>query len=309
MRDTTGQYLAAMGEYKQIPHKEEIRLGQIIQETAPLFDARLALTRKLKRQPTRSEWAQHVKLDRQEFDRLLNRGVEARNKMVTANLRWAVTIAKRYRNSGFDFLDLIQEANLGLIRAVEKFDPSLGYKFSTYAYLWISQSIQRAIDAKLPVIDRPHTQIKKLRLAQRELIQSLKRQPTQSELAEHLGMKVSTIQGLLEVSQTPCSLNILIGKDSDRGIEMLETLTAPEDDQTYTMDEVESLLPVLDKQQRLIVEARYGLKDGQPKTLAEASRVLDLSRERIRQVEKKAIFRMKNEHLRQESRVSRAIAK
>ncbi len=248
-----------------------------------------------------------IKLLKQAEEQMLalkiQRGNEvAKKKLIEANLRLVISVAKKYLDKGLNFLDLVQEGNLGLMRAAEKFDHKRGFKFSTYATWWIRQGITRAIADKARVIRKPvHmiTQIYKLYAVQGKLREKLGREPESKEISKALNMDIEKVELLLEISQEPLSLEEPYGEDQDEIFgNFIEDRTIEGPDKSASKSslsrEVTTILDTLDDREKNIIKQRYGLQNGQPKTLEEVGRNFKLTRERIRQIENKALEKLRH---------------
>jgi RNA polymerase primary sigma factor len=292
--DLVRAYLKEIGKVPLLTAEMEVDLAQRIE--AGLFAAEKI------RQSESGEAAKLSGALRRDLDWLVVDGGKAKRHLLEANLRLVVSIAKRYLGRGMLFLDLIQEGNLGLIRAVEKFDYTKGYKFSTYATWWIRQAITRAMADQARTIRIPvHMveQINKLTRVQREMLQELGREPTPEELAKELDMtpeKVVEIQGY---AREPVSLETTIGDDQDSSLgDFIEDADAPVAAEVVSyglmQEQLGEVLRTLTDREAAVVKMRFGLVDGQPRTLDEIGREFGLTRERIRQIESKTLSKLRH---------------
>ncbi|MBC7252381.1 MAG: RNA polymerase sigma factor RpoD [Actinobacteria bacterium] len=288
--DPVRMYLKEIGKVPLLTAQEEVDLAKKIEEGEKASAKLREMGDKLSREEKRA-------LQRKERE-----GQEAKRKLVEANLRLVVSIAKRYVGRGMLFLDLIQEGNLGLIRAVEKFDFRKGYKFSTYATWWIRQAITRAIADQARTIRIPVHMVEtinKLIRVQRQLVQELGREPTPEEIAERMELTPEKVREIIKVSQEPVSLETPIGEEEDSHLgDFIEDADAvvPADAASFILlqEQLEDVLNSLSEREREVIKLRFGLVDGHPRTLEEVGREFGVTRERIRQIESKTLAKLRH---------------
>ncbi len=298
--DMVRTYLREIGRVPLLSREQEIIYGKQVQQMMALLEAKESLSKEIDHEPSLSEWAARVEQSETELNHLMTQGKRAKQKMIEANLRLVVAIAKKYQKRNMEFLDLIQEGTLGLERGVEKFDPMRGYKFSTYAYWWIRQAITRAIAQQGRTIRLPihiTEKLNKIKKVQRELAQTLGRSPSPTEIAKELELEPAQIREYLNMARQPVSLDVRVGENQDTELqEMLEDDgPSPEyyTTQEFLRQDLNNLLAELTPQQRQVVALRFGLEDGNELSLAKVGERLNLSRERVRQLEHQALAHLR----------------
>ena len=301
VEDPVRMYLKEIGKVPLLSADEEIELaqkmeaGSVAVEKIPLLKERLAETGDEQEKEEIQAEIKALQLD-------VDRGSDAKKRLAEANLRLVVSIAKRYVGRGMLFLDLIQEGNLGLIKAVEKFDYRKGYKFSTYATWWIRQAITRAIADQARTIRIPVHMVEtinKLIRVSRQLLQELGREPTPEEIAEEMKMPVERVREILKISQEPVSLETPIGEEEDSHLGDFikdDNVPGPADAATFTLlkEQLEEVLGTLTEREQKVLTLRFGLEDGRARTLEEVGKEFNVTRERIRQIEAKALRKLRH---------------
>ena len=300
MDDPIRMYLREIGRYTLLTHELEIAYGTQVQHRRKLMEAKESLTKQLCREPTVQEWCKALQLSEAELNETLRLGQRAKQKMVEANLRLVVAIAKRYQRRGLELLDLFQEGAMGLTRAVERFDPDKGFRLSTYSYWWIRQAITRAIAEKGRTIRLPihiTERLNKIKKAQRQLSQHLGRTPTISEIATELDFTQQQVRSYLGLMIQPISLDLRVGDNHDTDLaELLQDSNATPEEllfESESANDLEPLLADLTPQQRAVLTLRFGLEDGISLTFQKTGQKLNISRERARQLAQKAIKRLR----------------
>jgi len=305
IEDPVRMYLKEIGKVELLSADEEINLAKVIEEGFEYKQKCHDIEKKLRKPESpevKEELTKKLEALKKEGKKKIDAGEAAKKRLAEANLRLVVSIAKRYVGRGMQFLDLIQEGNLGLIKAVEKFDYNKGYKFSTYATWWIRQAITRAIADQARTIRIPVHMVEtinRLMRTQRTLLQELGREPTQEEVAREMKMPIERVAEIQKISQEPVSLETPIGEEEDSHLGDFiqdDNVPMPADAAAYTLLK-EQLLEVLgtltDREQR-VLRLRFGLDDGRARTLEEVGKVFDVTRERIRQIEAKALRKLRH---------------
>lgn len=291
--DLMRSYLRDIGRVPLLTHEQEITLGRQVQELMSLDQLEAELESKAGEPPAREELAKAAGLSVVQLKKKLQSGRRAKERMVSANLRLVVSVAKKYTKRNMELLDLIQEGTIGLVRGVEKFDPTRGYKFSTYAYWWIRQGITRAIAEKSRTIRLPihiTEMLNKLKKGQRELSQELGRTPSVTELAKYVELPEEEVKDLMCRARQPMSLEMKVG-DGDE-TELLDLLAGDEDSLSEQVEsdcmkgDLRTLLEQLPELQGRVLRMRYGMDGQEPMNLTGIGRILDISRDRVRNLER-----------------------
>ena len=281
--DLVRLYLQDIGRVDLLTQEEELTLARLVQQREQLL-----------------QQGEDGPLNGAERRRALHRGKRAKERMIQANLRLVVAVAKKYQRRGLELLDLVQEGTLGLERAVERYDPTRGFRFSTYAYWWIRQGITRAIASQSRTIRLPvhiTEKLNRIKRAQRELTARHGRTPSVAEIARELELSEATVrQTLLQVPR-PVSLEGRVGKDQDTELGDLveDSHDTPEQElaREQLHDDLEALLQDLNSREALVIRQRFGLEDDTPRTLTEIGEAMHLSRERVRQIESRALLKLR----------------
>lgn len=300
VEDPVRMYLKEIGKVPLLSADEEIELAQNMEDGAVATEKINVLKGRL--DGASEEEKAEIKEEIKTLQRDVDKGADAKKRLAEANLRLVVSIAKRYVGRGMLFLDLIQEGNLGLIKAVEKFDYKKGYKFSTYATWWIRQAITRAIADQARTIRIPVHMVEtinKLISVSRQLLQELGREPSPEEIAKEMNMPVERVREILKISQEPVSLETPIGEEEDSHLGDFikdDNVPVPADAAAFTLlkEQLEEVLGTLTEREQKVLTLRFGLEDGRARTLEEVGKEFNVTRERIRQIEAKALRKLRH---------------
>lgn len=300
VEDPVRMYLKEIGKVPLLSADEEIELAQNMDDGAVAIEKINVLKGRL--DGASEEEKAEIKEEIKTLQRDVDKGADAKKRLAEANLRLVVSIAKRYVGRGMLFLDLIQEGNLGLIKAVEKFDYKKGYKFSTYATWWIRQAITRAIADQARTIRIPVHMVEtinKLIRVSRQLLQELGREPSPEEIAKEMSMPVDRVREILKISQEPVSLETPIGEEEDSHLGDFikdDNVPVPADAAAFTLlkEQLEEVLGTLTEREQKVLTLRFGLEDGRARTLEEVGKEFNVTRERIRQIEAKALRKLRH---------------
>ena len=300
IEDPVRMYLKEIGKVPLLSAEEEIELAKNM-EAGAVAKEKIAILKSREENATEEELAE-IKEEIKNLQKDLDAGDEAKKRLAEANLRLVVSIAKRYVGRGMLFLDLIQEGNLGLIKAVEKFDYRKGYKFSTYATWWIRQAITRAIADQARTIRIPVHMVEtinKLIRVSRQLLQELGREPSPEEIAAEMNMPVERVREILKISQEPVSLETPIGEEEDSHLGDFiqdDNVPVPADAAAFTLlkEQLEEVLGTLTEREQKVLTLRFGLEDGRARTLEDVGKEFNVTRERIRQIEAKALRKLRH---------------
>ena len=301
VEDPVRMYLKEIGKVPLLSAEEEIELAKKM-EAGAVAEEKISLLKTRMQESEDDAEKEEIKAEIKELQKEVDWGDDAKKRLAEANLRLVVNIAKRYVGRGMLFLDLIQEGNLGLIKAVEKFDYRKGYKFSTYATWWIRQAITRAIADQARTIRIPVHMVEtinKLIRVSRQLLQELGREPSPEEIAAEMNMPVDRVREILKISQEPVSLETPIGEEEDSHLGDFikdDNVPVPADAAAFTLlkEQLEEVLGTLTEREQKVLTLRFGLEDGRARTLEEVGREFNVTRERIRQIEAKALRKLRH---------------
>ena len=301
VEDPVRMYLKEIGKVPLLSAEEEIELAKKM-EAGSVAEEKISLLKTRMEESEDDAEKDEIKAEIKELQKEVDWGDDAKKRLAEANLRLVVSIAKRYVGRGMLFLDLIQEGNLGLIKAVEKFDYRKGYKFSTYATWWIRQAITRAIADQARTIRIPVHMVEtinKLIRVSRQILQKLGREPSPEEIAAEMNMPVDRVREILKISQEPVSLETPIGEEEDSHLGDFikdDNVPVPADAAAFTLlkEQLEEVLGTLTEREQKVLTLRFGLEDGRARTLEEVGKEFNVTRERIRQIEAKALRKLRH---------------
>ena len=301
VEDPVRMYLKEIGKVPLLSAEEEIELAKKM-EAGSVAEEKISLLKTRMEESEDDAEKDEIKAEIKELQKEVDWGDDAKKRLAEANLRLVVSIAKRYVGRGMLFLDLIQEGNLGLIKAVEKFDYRKGYKFSTYATWWIRQAITRAIADQARTIRIPVHMVEtinKLIRVSRQLLQKLGREPSPEEIAAEMNMPVDRVREILKISQEPVSLETPIGEEEDSHLGDFiqdDNVPVPADAAAFTLlkEQLVEVLSTLTDREQKVLRLRFGLDDGRARTLEEVGKEFNVTRERIRQIEAKALRKLRH---------------
>ncbi len=301
--DSLSLYFKEISRVPLLTYEQEVTYGRAVQKLVKLETIKVQLLETINREPTLAEWAEVAYMSIEELEAALKAGQQAKQKMVTANLRLVVSIAKKYTHQNVDLMDLIQEGTIGLQRGVEKFDPSMGYRFSTYSYWWIRQAIARKGPEASRVVKLPvhiHEKISKIKKAQRQLAQTHGRPATYSEIAEAVNICPDKVKDYVAYARRPFSLNACIGKDQNTELGELIEDDAPSPEDFLTQDlllsDLHKTIQQLTPEQQEVLSLRFGLNDGKEISFAKIGERLNISHHQARTIEKKALRYLRQQH-------------
>ncbi|WP_017326393.1 RNA polymerase sigma factor, RpoD/SigA family [Synechococcus sp. PCC 7336] len=302
VEDAVDLYLNEIGRVERISHADEIQFSRAVRQKIELDTQQQELAETLGRQPSSAEFAKHVDKTELELRSIEHKGKRAQQILINANLRLVVSVAKKYLNRGVPFLDLIQEGNIGLIRATERFDAERGYRFSTYAHWWIRQGVTRCIANQGRTIRLPVHMVDKVRHLKRsirDLSKEYGRRPTEEELADAMGVKLKKLRTIQQSASLPISLDVTVGPEGETRLgDLLEDRNSDRPFQEIVANtmqaDVQTALEILKPMEQDVLRLRYGFDGGKGKTLREVGDYFNLTRERIRQIEKEALRKLRS---------------
>lgn len=300
--DAVDLYLNEIGRVDRIDHSDEIHLSRAVRKLVEVREMREAMAEDRNSTPTDIEVAERMGIGELELRSLERCGKRAQQKLINSNLRLVVSVAKKYVNRGVPFLDLIQEGNIGLIRATERFDAERGYRFSTYAHWWIRQGVTRCIANQARTIRLPVHMVDKVRHLKRtirDLTKEKGRRPSDEELAEVMGVKLKKLRTIQESAALPISLDVMVGPEGETRLgDLLEDTNSDRPFQEIVANsmqtDVQNAMDILKPMERDVLHLRYGFDGSKGKTLREVGEYFDLTRERIRQIEKEALRKLRS---------------